>query len=127
MTDEPDLDLAAASIRADRADLPAFVAALAVRLEAAVPGLVEVERRRAGLFSGERVVKAIACTVGEERYALTADGPRVEATCGKVVRGITIRTESMALDAWAQRLVAALGREADQSAATYRALQDLVV
>jgi hypothetical protein len=121
-----DLDLAAASIRADRGDVPAFVAALAARLEAAVPGHVEVERKRSGLFSGPRVVRRIACTVGDETYTLTSDSRAVTATYGKAVRGIVIRTESLPVDAWAQRLVAALGHEADTSADAYRALHDLV-
>lgn len=126
MSDELDLDLAAASIRADRRDVPAFVNALAVRLEEAVPGLVEVQRKRAGMFSGEKVVRRIACTVGEESYVLDADGRTVVATCGKTVRGIVIRTETLPLAEWAQRLVAALGREADTSAEAYRALHGLV-
>jgi hypothetical protein len=126
VTDDLDLDLAAASIRADRRDVPAFVNALAVRLEEAVPGLVEVQRKRAGMFSGEKVVRRIACTVGEESYVLDADGRTVVATCGKTVRGIVIRTETLPLAEWAQRLVAALGREADTSAEAYRALHGLV-
>jgi hypothetical protein len=121
-----DLDLAAASIRADRRDVPAFVHALAVRLEQAVPGLVDVERKRAGLFSGQKVVRRIACTVGDESYVLTADGGVVVATCGKTVRGIVIRTDTLPVGEWAQRLVHALGREADTSAEAYRALHGLV-
>jgi hypothetical protein len=126
VSDDRDLDLAAASIRADRRDVPAFVNALAVRLEEAVPGLVAVERKRAGMFSGEKVVKRIACTVGEESYVLTAGGRTVVATCGTEVRGIVIRTETLPVADWAQRLVAALGREADTSAEAYRALHGLV-
>jgi hypothetical protein len=128
VSDDLDLDLAGASIRADRRDVPAFVSALAVRLEQAVPGLVEVQRKRAGLFSGEKVVRRIACTVGEESYVLDADadGRTVVATCGKTVRGIVIRTEMLPVAEWAQRLVAALGREADTSAEAYRALHGLV-
>ena len=126
MSDEPDLDLAAASIRADRQDVPAFVNALAVRLQEAVPELVDVERKRAGRFSGEKVVRRIACTVGEETFVLTADGRTISATCGKEVRGIVIRTETLPVGEWAQRLVAALGREADTSAQAYQALHGLV-
>jgi hypothetical protein len=46
---EMDIDLLAASLRADASDLGAFVEALAVKLEEAVPGAVRVERRRNGL------------------------------------------------------------------------------
>ena len=43
-----DIDLIAASLRADASDLGAFVEALATKLEEAVPGSVVVERRREG-------------------------------------------------------------------------------
>jgi hypothetical protein len=121
-----DLDLSAASLRADGRDLPAFVNALAVRLEEAVPGRVSVERKRAGLFSGEKVVKRIVCEVGEEQYVLEAEGGRVVATCGKAVRGITIRTETLPVAEWSRRLVEAIGREADTSLEAYQALHGLV-
>ena len=45
MAGAEDLDLLAASLRADAGDLDAFVEALAAKLEAALPGQVEVERR----------------------------------------------------------------------------------
>lgn len=121
-----DLDLSAAQLRADGRDLPAFVNALAVRLQDAVPGLVEVERKRAGLFSGDKVVRRISCRVGEEEYVLESDGAKVTATCGKAVRGITIKTETLAVQPWTERLVAAIGREADTSAEAYQALHGLV-
>jgi hypothetical protein len=121
-----DLDLSAASLRADGRDLPAFVNALAVRLEDAVPGMVSVERKRAGLFSGEKVVRRITCDVGEEQYVLEADGGRVTTTCGKAVRGITIRTETVPVADWSRRLVEAIGRQADTSQQAYQALHGLV-
>jgi hypothetical protein len=121
-----DLDLSAAQLRADGRDLPAFVNALAVRLEDAVPGMVDVERKRAGMFSGEKVVKRISCRVGEEEYVLEADGSKVTATCGKAVRGITIKTQTLPVQAWTERLVEAIGREAGTSAEAYQALHGLV-
>src|SRR5690242_20356215 len=108
MTEPDDLDLAAAQIRADAADLPAFVEALAVRLEQAIPGQVEVDRRRTGLLSKRKVVTRIACRIGEEAYELRRDGSTATAQCGKVVRGITIRTEELPVAEWAARLVAAI-------------------
>ncbi|MCE5421103.1 MAG: hypothetical protein JJ713_10090, partial [Acidithiobacillus sp.] len=46
----------AAWLRRAQTDLQAFVEALADRLEGDMPGLVEVERKREGLFSGKRQV-----------------------------------------------------------------------
>lgn len=127
MADGPsDLDLSGAQLRADSRDLPAFIAALAARLEDAVGDGVEVDRRRAGLFRGDRVVRAIRCPVGEEVYALELDGARATATRAKAVRGITIRTEELPVDAWTAALVAAIGEQADRSSQAWSALHDLV-
>ena len=52
---EPNLDLLAASLRADTSDLRAYVESLAVKLEEAVPERVRVERRRGGLFGPKAV------------------------------------------------------------------------
>lgn len=116
----------AARIRADARDVPAFVNALAVLLEQAVPDMVEVDRRRARFLSAERVVSGLRCTVGEHVYALTREGSGIVTTRARAVRGITIRTETLAIDAWVSDLVAALGAQADVSAAAHEALRGLV-
>ena len=127
MADEPsDLDLAGAQLRADRRDVPAFAAALATRLEDAVGDLVEVERKRAGLLRGEKVVRRISCPVGDEVYVLVVDDGRATATRAKAVRGITLKTEELPVQAWADALVAALRAHADGSTAAWSALHDLV-
>src|SRR4051812_38333391 len=51
VADAPDLDLLAASLRADATDTAAFLGALAARLEGAFPGQVEVQRK-GGIFGG---------------------------------------------------------------------------
>ena len=65
--DALDIDLLAASLRADTSDLGAFVEALAVKLEEAVPGAVQVQRRREGMFGPKRGPPALA---GRRRAAL---------------------------------------------------------
>ena len=128
MPDEPtDLDLAGAQLRADRRDVPAFAAALAARLEDAAGDLVEVERRRAGLFDGRKVVRRVSCALGDEVFVLDVDAGRARATRAKAVRGITLRTEELPVQAWADALVAALTAHADASTEAWSALHDLVV
>ena len=78
MAGPDELDLLAASLRADSGDLDAFVEALAVKLEAALPGQVEVERR-GGLLGGRKRVRRIEVTLGDQRYELEAEHGRV--TC----------------------------------------------
>jgi hypothetical protein len=93
-----DFEALAASLRADAADLPTFVEALAVKLEGALPGRCEVERRAKKLFSHDRVVRNLAVSLGDWRYRLGADGSgAVEASRAKVVRGIVLRNEQLAL------------------------------
>ena len=78
MAGPEDLDLLAASLRADAGDLDAFVEALAVKLEAALPDQVEVERR-GGRLGGRKRVRRIEVTLGDQRYEAEADRGRV--TC----------------------------------------------
>ena len=64
-----DIDLLAASLRADAADTGAFVEGLAAKLEETLPGRVNVKRARSGLF-GPKLVKEIAVDAGDERLEL---------------------------------------------------------
>jgi hypothetical protein len=126
MGDDLDLDLAGAQLRADGADMPAFVNALAVRLEGAVGDLVSVERKRAGMFSSRKDVRSVSCTVAEQTYTLTLDGARAVAQRGKTVRGITLKTETLPIAQWTAELVDALANHADASSADYQALRALL-
>lgn len=117
---------AAAQLRADSRDVPAFVNALAVLLEQTVPDLVEVERRRARFLSAERVVSGLRCTVGERVYALVRERGGLVTTRARAVRGITIKTEALPVDAWVADLVTDLREQAGVSAAAYEALRGLV-
>ena len=121
-----DLDLIAASLRADMSDLDAFVESLAAKLEAATPGLVHVERRRAGML-GPKVVRRIAVDAGEQRLELQADGGTVETRCARVSGGIVLKTEPLATDDWLAALGAALAAEARRSETTRQALERLLI
>ena len=56
-----DMDLLAASLRADSSDVNAFVESLAAKLEEAVPDHTRVERRRAGLMRSAAPARTRAC------------------------------------------------------------------
>ncbi len=120
-----DIDLLAASLRADLSDLGAFVEALAVKLEQAVPGATQVERRREGLF-GPKLVRRIALDAGDQRLELRVDGPRVQTRCSRVSGGIVLKTEAVDTDAWLAALGNALAIEARRSETTRRALERLL-
>ena|SRR6266853_161386 len=116
-TQPDDFEMVAASLRADSADLPTFVEALAAKLEGALPGRCEVDRRAKKLFSHshDKVVRDLVVSVGDWRYRLQSDGSgNVETARAKAVRGIVLKTEQLPLAEW----IAGLARDLSSEAAT---------
>jgi hypothetical protein len=120
-----DIDLLAASLRADSSDLGAFVEALAVKLEEAVPGAVRIERRRSGMF-GPKLVTRIALDAGDQRLELRTEGARIDTRAARVSGGIVIKNEALPTDRWLRALGEALAVEAGRSQATRQALERLL-
>jgi hypothetical protein len=120
-----DLDLVAASLRADSSDLRAFVEALAVKLEDAVPGAVTVERRRDGMF-GRKLVRRIALDASGQRLELRADGASIQTRCARLSGGIVLKNEDVSTDEWLRTLGEALAHEARGSLTTRQALERLL-
>jgi hypothetical protein len=121
-----DLDLLAASLRADLSDVHAFVESLAVKLEEAIPGRARVDRRRSGIFGG-RQVRSIAVDVGERRLELELVGGALQTRACRVSGGIVLKREPVDPDAWLSQLGEALAEEARRSEATRRALERLLI
>jgi hypothetical protein len=121
-----DLDLLAASLRADLSDLGTFVESLAVKLEEAVPGRVRVERRRSGLLGGKRV-RSIALDAGERRLELELAGGALRTRASRLSGGIVLKREPVDPDAWLSQLGEVLAEEARRSEATRRALERLLI
>jgi hypothetical protein len=125
--EDPGFDLVAASLRADTTDLVAFVEALAVKLEGALPGDVKVERAGGGLLGrGRRHVRRIAVTMEGGRYDLERDGSQIETSRCNEVRGIVIKSERLGLDEWIDALSRELAERARQSEQSRVALQRLL-
>jgi hypothetical protein len=120
-----DIDLLAASLRADASDLGAFVEALAVKLEEAVPGAVKVERRRDGMFGPKRV-RRIGLDAGGVRLELGAEGAAVRCTCSRLSGGIVLKREELGTDEWLHALGEALAAQAQHSQTTRQALERLL-
>lgn len=101
MTSEPtDFDLGAAWLRQASGDMRAFLAGLAVRLEGALPGRVDVERKRDGLFSRDSHVEKITVTLDNNLYSLQASHGHPTAHRSKLVRGIAIKSEQLPVPDW---------------------------
>jgi hypothetical protein len=121
------LDLAAAEVRADRADLQALVAALAVRLEEALPRMVSVKRRRVGGFrSKDTEVEAISLVVADSRFELRRTPAGFECTRHAVVRGITLKREQRPLAEWIEDVVRAVTQTAAVGEQARIALEGLI-
>ena len=124
-SDEPDLDLLAASLRADASDLRAFTEALASKLELALPGGVRVYRWRRRPF-GPKQVRKITVDAGDQRLELRADEGTVETVAAQLSGGIVLKTETLGVEEWLRRLSAALAAEAQRSQITRQALERLL-
>ncbi len=120
-----DLDLLAASLRADSSDLGAFVESLAVKLEDAIPNRVRVERRRDGMF-GSKLVRRIEVDLGDQRLDLRY-ARDLETRRAKLSGGIVLKSEQLDTDAWLSALGGALADEARRSETTRQALQRLLI
>jgi hypothetical protein len=119
------IDLVTASLRADMSDLRAFVEALAVKLEDAVPGAVTVERRRDRMF-GPKHVRRIAVEASGQRLELRADGSTIQTRCARLSGGIVLKNEELATDEWLALLGEALAQQARSSLTTRQALERLL-
>jgi hypothetical protein len=123
-----DFDLVAASLRADAADSRGLAEALAVRLEAALPGQARVQRRSRKFLSREKVVRAIEVDAGENRYALTVgDNGVLETTRSAAVRGIVLKNDPLPLDQWIDALARDIAEQARASEQGRQALQRMLM
>ena len=121
-------DLLAATLRADEQDAPAFLAALAVRLEGALPRLVEVERVGGGLLHRRsRHVRSVQVTLGEQRFVAAEEAGSLRCGREHVVRGIVLRRDRLEAAAWIDELARALVGHAASAAADRAALERLLL
>ncbi len=121
-----ELDLIAASLRADSSDLDAFVESLAMKLEDAMPGQAKVYRWRGRLFGPKRVQK-IVLDAGDKRLELRVSGGAIETSCSRLSGGIVLKNEELGMDEWIGALSEAVAAEAERSAVARQALERLLI
>ena len=93
-------DLDAAGVRRSQGDLRAFMEALAVRLEGALPSRVSVERRRDGLLASTRHVHEITFNGDGAQYRATFEKGQLTARKCKTVRGVVISNTNLPFPQW---------------------------
>jgi hypothetical protein len=121
-----DIDLLAASLRASSTDLGTFFEVLAEKLERALPGRVVVRRRATRFLGKQKQVVSVQCDLGERRYTLARETGGVAARCATAVRGVVLKSESLAVEDWIDALARDLGTEAQASDRAQAAFQQLL-
>jgi hypothetical protein len=122
-----DLDLPAAELRAEDADVEMSIETLASSLEQALPGLASVERRKVGGFrSKRREVQRIEVALGDQQFELRRESGALRCTRNKVVRGITLSRAELAMADWIGELVGGVSRRAELSERDRLALEGLL-
>lgn len=121
------IDLHAAFMRRAAADQPAFIEALAVRLEQALPGLVRVERKRDGLFSKTAHVHLITVDTGEAQYVLEQEHGALRAGRSRGTHGVVLKREVLTVAQFLDGLNEALGRLSADAEGAHRVLHDFLM
>ena len=122
-----DFDLAAAWTRLSVSDLRAFVEALAVRLEAALPDVVHVDRRRDGLLSSSRHVSRIEVRAEATTLTLDVERGHLIPRRSKIVRGVTIGTSEMTMPDWLEEILHHTHARGERAGATHDALHTFLM
>ena len=102
------VEMFAASLRADYTDVAAFLEALAAKFEGSLPTHTKV-MRQSGLFSREHPVKEIVLSLGEFQYGISRErqGPLL-AQRAHMVRGIVLHKEDIPVEQWIEEVAEAL-------------------
>lgn len=121
------VELYAASLRADYTDAGAFLEALAVKFEGALPSHTKVTRSTR-LFTRERPVKEMVVTLGDFQYRIGRErqGPLL-AQRSHFVRGIVLSSEQVPVEQWIEEVAIALAQLAAHNQQAHMALSRFLI
>jgi hypothetical protein len=126
MDDSMDLELAAASLRADGSDVRILVKVLADQLAEALGSRLEV-KKSGGRFRKSDQIRSIRISLEDDQFDAEVADTTLRCTVGHSSGGIRIRSEKVDVDSWLARLLTALKAEAAHSQAVRRALETMVI
>jgi len=126
MDESFDLELAAASLRADLADVHVLLKVLVDQLGDAVGDRLKVQRG-GGRFRKSDEIKAVQVSMGNDQFDAVMDGPALRCTVGHASGGIRIRSEQLDVETWIARLLGALQSEAAHSQSARTALENIII
>lgn len=123
--EDSQLDLLSAALWAAPADQRANLEQLAGWLQATVPEKTTLAWE-GGLFRGPRRVAELTVRLQDREFRLTAEGGSVAAWEGHRVRGITLRSDQLAVSDWLKDLTRQLVRTAREDRGAEEALHRLL-
>lgn len=127
MADEAfDLDMAAATIRANSSDLRIMLKALVTQLGDTLGERLQLSRA-GGLLRKSQDLKGVQVTLGDDVFTAEIQGSSVQCAISHSSGGIRIRNERVDMDSWLKRLLKALEAEATYSDSAREALQRIVL
>ena len=126
-----DVDMLAAALRADAADLDVYARVITESLSEALPAeMLKVDRDRS---LGDRLngrpgrVTALQIDTGDWELGLDVRNPsRPVASVRQKVRGVAISSTEVGIDEWTQQLAKVLAQRAGESTAARQALERLL-
>lgn len=127
MDDSMDLELAAASLRADGSDVRILVKVLADLLADALGSRLEVQRSGGRFRKKPDEIRSIRISLDDDQFDAEVDGDSLRCTIGHSSGGIRIRSEKVGVDAWLAQLLTLLKAEAAHSQAVRQALETIVI
>jgi hypothetical protein len=129
---EPDsVELLAAALRQDAADLEVYARVLTGSIADALPaGAVTVERKRSiadRLAGRDGTVERLDISLGEHRLLLNLTRGRLSGEICKEVRGVVLSRRPVPLDEWVHELATAIAARAQSDARAKAALQRMLL
>ena len=128
--DAPSLDLVAAALRADSADVAVYARVLTDSLGDALPqGVVTVDRERSvsdRMRGRPGEVAKITVRLGDQMLTLSVQRGQPVAEICREVRGVVLSRRPVLVTEWAAELAKALVAYADQNAQAAQVLRRLV-
>lgn len=121
-----DLELAAASLRADNQDIEVLLTVMVDHLSDVLGTRLRVQRT-GGRFRKPGRIASVVVVLGDDEFSADVDGTAVRCAIGHSSGGIRIRSEKVDIDAWLARLLAALQAEARSSQAVRQALEGMII
>lgn len=121
-----DLNMAAAMLRANSADLRLLLRALCDTLSDTLGDRLRVQRG-GSRFKKSGVISSVQINMASNQFEAVMEGSDLHCTVGHYSGGIRIRNEIVDVNVWIVKLLEALQSEAVNSDSARRALENLVI